>query len=82
VRVLTSLCRIQAETMPASDRSAIELTIEGDEIDAADVQCAARLLVPHIDDLLDIEPRWLPGMTGVMQIVSLMLIAEQAKNRG
>jgi uridine kinase len=82
VRVLTSLCRIQAEIMPASDRSAVEITIEGDEIDAADVQCVARLLVPHIDDLLDIEPRWLPGMTGVMQIVSLMLIAEQAKNRG
>jgi len=81
VRVLTALCRIQADIVPTSAKSSIEMYIEGDEFHPEDAQTVARLLVPHIDELLDVEPKWQSGMTGVMQIVVLMLIAERAKNR-
>jgi uridine kinase len=79
VRVLTSLCGIQAEVVPPSANSSIDLFVQGDELRADDAQAAAHLLVPHIEELLDNEPQWKSGTIGVMQIVVLMLIAERAK---
>ena len=46
-----------------------------------DVKSSAFLLVPHIEELLDVEPQWQSGMTGVMQVIVLMLIAESATSR-
>ena len=79
VRVLTSLCAIQAQVVPSSKNSATNLFVAGDELGADDAQAAAHLLVPHIEELLDIDPQWKSGTIGVMQIVVLMLIAERAK---
>jgi hypothetical protein len=73
------LCAIQAEVVPPSANSSIDLFVQGDELRADDAQAAAHLLVPHIEELLDNEPQWKSGTIGVMQIVVLMLIAERAK---
>jgi uridine kinase len=80
VRALVGLCGLTAEILPASAQSATRIFIEGD-FSAADARAVGALLVPHIDELLDAEPIWQGGMTGIMQVVILMLIAEQARKR-
>jgi uridine kinase len=81
MRALVGLCGLTAEVLPASAGTATRILVEGDGFTAADAQAVGSLLVMHIDELLDAEPIWQGGMAGVMQVVILILIAEQAKKR-
>ena len=70
VRVLIGICGLHVDVTLVEGSSAVEITIEGDVSDE-DVVLAARQLVPHMDELLDLEPKWSGGMTGVMQLVAM-----------
>ncbi len=70
MRVLIGICGLHVDVTLVEGSSAVEITIEGD-VDDEDVVLAARQLVPYMDELLDLEPKWSGGMTGVMQLVAM-----------
>lgn len=79
-RVLIGVCGLRLDTGALGEDGAVEFTVEG-EASAGDLQLAARMLLPTIDELLDFEPRWQDGMIGVMQLVSLVQIGETLRTR-
>jgi hypothetical protein len=48
---------------------------EGEDLSGADVAEIVKLLVPHWDELIAIEPHFDDGVTGVMQLLVLMQIS-------
>jgi hypothetical protein len=42
---------------------------------------AAQKLVPRTEELLALEPKWQDGMLGVMQLITLLEIAEALRER-
>jgi hypothetical protein len=55
--------------------------IEG-EFDADDIALAASRVVPNMDELLDLSPRWQGGIAGIMQLVILAQASEAVRRRG
>jgi uridine kinase len=80
VRVLIGVCGLHVDVTLVEGSPAVEITIEGD-VNEEDVVLAARQLVPHMDELLDLEPKWFGGMTGVMQLMSLAQSVQALRSR-
>jgi uridine kinase len=80
VRVLIGVCGLHVEINNESADGAIELTIEG-EVDAGDIAFAARELLPQLNELLDSQPAWKSGMTGLMQLIVLLHITQALRAR-
>ena len=58
----------------------VELSVEG-EVTAEDVQLAAGIMVPHLDELIDRTPGWQGHMIGIMQLISLVQIDQALRMR-
>ena len=56
------------------------LLAEGDIV-AKDIELMAYTLVPHLEELLDLYPRWQNGMLGLMQLITLLQIDESLQYR-
>jgi uridine kinase len=80
VRVLIGVCGLHVDMQVGSGGNSVDVTIEG-ECSAQDVAMAARYLMPHFDDLLDIEPKWEEGVKGLMQIVVLCHLDQALRKR-
>jgi uridine kinase len=80
VRVLIGVCGLHVDIVQENADSGVELTIEGDT-DRDDIALAARELLPQLNELLDIEPAWLDGMPGLMQLIVLTHIAQALRSR-
>lgn len=80
VRVLIGVCGLHVDISNESADGAVELTIEG-EADAGDIAFAARELVPQLKELLDLRPAWKGGMTGLMQLITLLHITQALRKR-
>ncbi len=80
VRVLIGVCGLHVEINNESADGAIELTIEG-EVDAGDIAFAAGELLPQLNELLDSQPAWKSGMTGLMQLIVLLHITQALRAR-
>ena len=46
-----------------------------------DVNLAANILVPHMEELFDFSAKFSEGVKGIMQIITLMEIDEALKRR-
>lgn len=79
-RVLIGICGLHLDVQQVEESGDVELTIEGD-VAAEDIGLAARTLVPGLQEMLDIHPRWEDGMSGIMQLLVLIQIEESLKNR-
>jgi uridine kinase len=79
-RGLIALCGLRVDVDFAGDDGTVELTIEG-EVAAEDLAFVASTLVPHLEELLPIEPAWQDGITGVMQLCVLVQIADSMQRR-
>ena len=78
--MLIGVCGLRLDTQVLGENGAVEFSIEGDVADG-DIKLAAQMLLPDINELLDISPQWRGGMNGVMQLISLLQIAETLRNR-
>jgi uridine kinase len=77
-RILVGLCGMHLNTVYSEVPGEIKMTIEGD-LEPEDTALAARELAPHFIDILDIHPKWSGGMTGVMQLVTLVQLESKLK---
>jgi uridine kinase len=80
VRVLVGVCGLHVDMQLSGSGNPVEMTIEG-ECSPEDVAMAARYLMPHFDDLLDIAPKWEGGVKGLMQIVVLSHLDQALRKR-
>jgi uridine kinase len=80
VRVLIGVCGLHVDVVLSRDSDDVEITIEGD-VSPEDVAMAARELLPEVDELLDLRPRWRDGMTGLMQLISLAQALQSLRER-
>lgn len=80
IRLLISVCGVDVEHDLNEPTSSIELLI-GSEILAEDLEITARRLVPQSEELLDVEPKWQPGVTGLMQLIVLAQTAQILRER-
>ncbi len=80
-RILTGLLMCEVSTKRDRANGNVEMTISGD-IRATDIAMAVDLVCPNLMEFFDEAPQWKSGMTGVMQLVTLMVIASQMAARG
>lgn len=80
LRVLVGICGLHVDIRLGADCTQVELTIEGDT-SPEDIAHAAHYLMPNIDQLLDISPRWEDGTKGLMQLVVLCYLDQALRKR-
>jgi uridine kinase len=80
LRVLIGVCGLHVDVSHESADGAIDLTIEG-EADASDIAFAAQELLPQLNELLDSQPAWQSGMTGLMQLIVMLHITQALRAR-
>jgi len=81
IRLLIGVCGVNIEHDMDESNTSIEILV-GSEVIAEDLQLVARRLVPQSDELLDVEPEWQSGATGVMQLIVLAQTAQILRERG
>jgi len=80
VRALVGVCGLHVDMAYSEDGSQIEMTIEGDAT-ADDVALAAQLVCPRVFEFLDITPKWMDGITGLMQLITISHINQALTKR-
>ena len=80
VRVLIGVCGLQVNLDSVDERGEVILEISG-ELEPDDVGLAINTLVPHINELMDLNPNFSEGIIGIMQIVTSIEIDEALKRR-
>ncbi|NUB05070.1 phosphoribulokinase/uridine kinase [Azospirillum sp. Vi22] len=79
-KALIAICGVHLDLDFPDEGQTVDMTIEGD-VWAEDIGLAAANLVPHLDELLDVQPHWHSNMLGVMQLIVLMQIDENLRRR-
>jgi uridine kinase len=79
-RILIGICGLHIDVQPSEDSRDVEISIEGD-VAAEDIALSANTLVPGMQEMLDIQPKWEHGMSGIMQLLVLVQIEESLKSR-
>jgi hypothetical protein len=80
MRVLVGVCGLHVDMTVSNDVSEVELTIEG-ETSAEDVAMAAQILCPRAIEFMDITPKWVNGILGLMQLITLTHINQALTKR-
>lgn len=80
-RLLIALCGTQVDVTQAGNNNLAELVIDGSDVQAEDIHLTAGQLVPHLEELLARHPAWQAGMTGIMQLIVLLQLAELTPKR-
>lgn len=75
IRALIGVCGLHVDVAPGPGDGAggderLEMTIDG-EVSAADIALVAEMTCGRVLELLDMNPRWQDGVTGLMQVVTL-----------
>lgn len=80
-RVLVGLIGAQVDSEILEQPGRTVQRIEG-EFDADDIALAASRIVPNLEELLDLSPRWQGGIAGIMQLVVLAQVSDAVRRRG
>lgn len=80
IRVLIAVCGLHVDVYAENPDGSVGLTIEGD-VSAEDVAMAAHHFLPHLPELLDLNPRWQDGALGIMQLIVLVHVAQSLRAR-
>lgn len=70
VRSLIALCGLQVDYAIDGRSGSAEMTIQGD-VAAGDIALAAQDTMTKMEELVSESPRWMDGMLGIMQLVTL-----------
>ena len=79
-KLLVGVCNLHLNININKKNSQVELDIEG-EVDAEDLALSARIIMPHMEELLGFQPKWKNNMAGVMQLIVLAQISEVLEDR-
>lgn len=79
-KILIGVCNLHVNTNINEAANQVELDIEGD-VEPDDIALAAKMMIPQMNELLDLQPQWQKDMMGVMQLISLVQIDETVKDR-
>lgn len=72
-RVLVGICGLHVDITVDTEQSEVVMLVEG-ETSAADMELSAKILCPNMLEFLDIQPQWQDGITGLMQLITLLHI--------
>ena len=79
-KLLIGVCNLHLNVNIDKNNTQVELDIEG-EVNAEDLALSARIIIPHMEELLGFQPKWENNMAGVMQLIVLAQISEILENR-
>jgi hypothetical protein len=79
-KILIGVCNLHLNINLSEAANQVELDIEG-EVDAEDIALAARMMMPHMEELLDLQAKWQKDMLGIMQLITLAQISEVLRDR-
>ena len=79
-KVLVGVCGLYINKTMNDSASEIELIIEGD-VYFEDIEMAAKKLFPRLIDFLDLYPKWLNGVEGVIQLIVLSHIEQSLSQK-
>ena len=79
-KILIGVCNLHLNINLTEAASQVELDIEG-EVEAEDIALAAKMMMPHMEELLDLQPKWQKNMLGIMQLITLAQISEVLRDR-
>lgn len=79
-KILIGVCNLHLNINLSEAASQVELDIEG-EVEAEDIALAAKMMMPHMEELLDLQPKWQKNMLGIMQLITLAQISEVLRDR-
>jgi uridine kinase len=79
-RALIAVCGMHVDVDFDDKTGEVDMTIEGD-VAADDIGLAATMLVPELQEILDRNPDWQDGMTGIMQLLVLTQVEESLRSR-
>jgi hypothetical protein len=80
-RVLVGLIGAHVTSEGLDEPGRVVQRIEG-EFEAEDIALVASRIIPNLDELLDLKPRWQGGIVGIMQLVVLTQASEAMRRRG
>ena len=80
IRALVGICGLHVDMVTNETNSQLELMIEGESM-ADDMALAAKLVCPSAIEFLDIAPKWLDGVLGLMQLITLSHIEQKLSKR-
>lgn len=75
LRVLVGTCGLHVDTNLTDTEHEVSLTVMGD-IDADEIASLAKILLPHMSDILAFKPAWQANMTGLMQLIVLLHLSQ------
>jgi len=79
-KILVGVCGLHVDMISSENGNGVELTIEG-ETSAEDIALGVKMLCPRVMEFLDINPRWLDGVLGLMQLICLSHIEQMLYRR-
>ncbi|OSM02286.1 putative Phosphoribulokinase/uridine kinase [Magnetofaba australis IT-1] len=79
-RILIAICGLYIDVAVVEDGAAVEMRVEGD-VESEDLALAAKMLAPHMEEMLSLWPNWQAGMAGVMQLIVLLHAAQALAER-
>ena len=80
VRVFIGTCGLQVNVDSIDERGEVIIEVSGD-VESEDISLAAKILVPHMEELFNFNAEFSGGVQGIMQIITLIEIDEALKRR-
>jgi hypothetical protein len=82
VRALIAIAGLRVDVLPTDDYAFNVLMIDAVELTAEDTAELARRLAPELSELLALEPTWKGGVSGAMQLIVILELAQIRATRG
>ena len=80
IKALISICGVKANLDIDEKNFEAHISVEGD-VWPEDIQLASSKLVPNLEELIDINPKWSSDSIGIMQLIVLMQVSHYFKSR-
>jgi uridine kinase len=79
-RALIGVCGLNINIINIDNKGGVDLDIQG-EVMGEDILLASRMLLPHLEELIDFDAGFRNGMLGVMQLIAIVEINEALMQR-
>lgn len=79
-KILIGVCGLYLEMDDTGNGGEIIMEIEGD-VEGSDLALAVHNFDPHLIQIFDLNPRWVDGMAGLMQMITLIHLDEAVRRR-
>jgi uridine kinase len=79
-RALIGVCGLNININNIDCSGRVDLDVQG-EVAGEDILLASKMLIPHLDELIDFKVGFRDGMLGVMQLIAIVEVNEALMNR-